>query len=187
MSVAVPRESPEHRALRRIEGVLTEIVLREFNADSLLLDYVRRRVAGAEEILRRGLVASVRGIGGHSWIASFISSRARSTVGPRRILLRSLEGRLVEVEEGRSLDEVIHYAELSPRVVKCTCMDSIVTASAVSRRGLQVRSTLCKHVIALLAIITSDAGEDIGVYVRPLREALAAAYVRLHGRSPEKI
>ncbi len=185
MSVAVPRESPEYRALRRIERLLVRLVVEEYDADPGLLDYVRRRVNGAGEILRRGLVASIRRLGEHSWMASFISSRARGPLGPRRILLRSLDGRLVEVEEAQLPDDAIHYAEASPYVVKCTCMDSIVTASAASRRGLQARSTLCKHVIALLAIITSDAGEDIGVYVRPLREALAAAYARLHGRPRE--
>ncbi|MEB2835902.1 MAG: hypothetical protein GSR80_001426 [Desulfurococcales archaeon] len=182
MSVAVPRESPEYRALRRIERLLARLVVDEYDADPGLLDYVRRRVAGAEEILRRGLVVSVRRLGEQSWIASFISLRAGKELGPRRILLRSLEGRIVEVEEGLSLDDMIHYAEVSPQVIKCTCMDSIVTASAASRLGTRTRSTLCKHVIALLAIITSGAGEDIGVYRKPLREALEAAYARLHGR-----
>jgi len=176
------REPGELRALRRLERLLLELA-GEAGAGHGLGEFVRRRVAGAEEILRRPqLVLDVWSVGRGAWMASILSTRYTGRPMPRRAVLKSLEGRAVEVEDREGLEDMIHFVEVSPKAMKCTCQDSIITASTASRvLGETPRHVLCKHVIAVLAILSSWGliDPEAPEYREALMKALEAAKARL--------
>lgn len=175
------KESAELRALRRLEKLLLEMA-GELGGRGLG-DYVRRRVAEAEGILRRPqLILDVRSVGRGAWMASILSTRHAGKPLPRRAVLRSLDGRAVEVEEREGLEDMVHFVEVSPRTLKCTCQDSIITASVASRiLGGPPGHVLCKHVIVLLALLSSWGMVDIESpqYKEALRSALEASKARV--------
>jgi hypothetical protein len=175
------REPGELRALRRLGKLLLEMAVRLGGQG--LEEFVRRRVIGAEEILRKPqLILDIWSIGREAWMASILSTRYAGKPMPRRTVLRSLEGKAVEIEEREALEDMIHFVEVSPRALKCTCQDSIITASTASRvLGEPPRHVICKHVIAVLALLSSWGLVDVesAEYREALRSALETAKARL--------
>jgi hypothetical protein len=175
------REPGELKALRRLEKLLLEMAGRLGGRG--LEEFVRRRIAGAEEILRRPqLILDVWSVGRGAWMASILSTRYAGKPVPRRVVFRSLEGKAVEVEEREGLEDMVHFVEVSPRALKCTCQDSIITASAASKiLGEPPRHVLCKHVIAVLALLASWGLVDpeSPEYREALESALEAAKARI--------
>ncbi len=186
------------RVLDRLAETLYTMVDEYFDSDSRLRYYVAKRVSGAREILASPKrLRRVRRVGPKTVRAMFASSLAEDARPERRLLLKTLDGGVVEVSVGTPVEQLLHFTEVSPSMLRCSCQDSLFTASAAdaeaARAGLRVpvfhRYSLCKHVLALLAHAIAEGVLHLEdpVLRRSLRLGLLAAYVRLYRGTPRAI
>ncbi len=173
--------------LERLKTFMDKLVERFFEEREAtrIRDHLRKRFEGARDILlhAEARMASIRRLAENAYTLTMVSSRAAG----RRVILtpvytRTLEGG-VKLQPPRA--EEIYTVEIGPYALKCNCPDSIYTAARADqvliRLGFPAQAykyTLCKHVIAGLALLWSMGLVD--PTKPPLDEAILRALITVY-------
>ncbi len=196
---AVLEPAKEIQVLDRLAAILYTLVDKYFNGDPALKNYIAKRIEGAREVLaKKWRIRLVRGLGPSSYRAVIASSKYVEARPPRKILVKTLTGGVVEVEEGTPVEQLVHFTEVSPWMLRCTCPDAVYTASKADTIAMKLRLTrapvfhrysLCKHTLALLAKLAAEGRLSLeNPWLRKtLVKALLAAYIKLHNTAPPKL
>ncbi|MCD6324594.1 MAG: hypothetical protein J7L55_05770 [Desulfurococcales archaeon] len=189
------------RALREVQGFLADELRGWGSAD--LKDFVRVRVSGALEVIVRSdeKVGSIiiRGAGGTAIIAS---SRFLRGGAHRLVKVETPDGYEVKIPVGVPSGEGFHVTQVGAYGMKCTCQDSVMTASKADREFIDAlkelglteylsslvfplfsRFVICKHTLALMSYLIASGVltlEDPEVR-RTLKLALIGAALKSMG------
>jgi len=186
----------EFEALYVLEQLIDRIIKEDFKNDPRLRDYVKTRIEGAREVLRR---VSRDYLTDKELRSVVPSSRTVEEGPPREVKMKTLEGGETTVQIGA--DEFYHVM-VSRYRFKCGCKDAVMLSSIADRRlkdalrtiGVEripssgdifYRYVLCKHTLAKIAKAMANPSEGIGIinvdkeFVDTLRLALFAAYLRV--------
>gem|GEM_PF-4264780 len=163
--------------LVRMRKHLSSIIDQEFPSIKIKIeDYLSQRFLGAKEIIIRSDIRfSSLVLKGNSAVALMASTKLLEK-GPERIIrLKTYQGEEIELSVGTPPEESFHITQVGPYGFKCTCEDAIMLASKADREfveGLKragilnlspvisfplfSRYILCKHTIALLALLLAS-------------------------------
>jgi len=187
----------EFEALYVLEQLIDKIIKEDFKNDSHLRDYVKKRIDGAWEVLRR---ISKDYFTDRELRSVVPSSEAIEKGPPREIKIKTLKGKEITVTIGADEDEFYHVS-ISRYRFKCGCQDALILSSTADKRLKEALQTigvesipssgtifykyvLCKHTLAKIAKAMTNPTEGIGIinidkeFIDTLRLALFAAYLR---------
>jgi len=188
----------EFEALKVLDQLIDRIIKDDFKNDPHLRDYVKKRVEGAEEVLRR---VSKDYLTDRELRSSVPSSKVVEKGVPREVKVKTLDGREAKAVVGATDDELFYHVYVSRFRFKCTCKDAVMLSSIADRRlkdALQAigvdriptsgmvfyRYVICKHALAKIAKAMANPSEGVGIiavdkeFVDSLKLALFAAYLR---------
>jgi len=188
----------EFEALKVLEQLIDKIIKEDFKNDPRLRDYVKKRVEGAEEVLRR---VSKDYLTDRELRSTVPSSKVVEKGAPKEVKVRTLDGRETKTVVGATDEDLFYHVYVSRFRFKCTCKDAVMLSSAADRRlkdALQAigvdriptsgmffyRYIICKHTLAKIAKAMANPSEGVGVvaidkeFVDSLKLALFGAYLR---------
>jgi len=187
----------EFEALYVLEQLIDKIIKEDFKNDPHLRDYVRKRIEGAWEVLRR---VSKDYFTDRELKSVVPSSKAVEKGLPREIKVKTLKGEEIIMSIGADEDEFYHVS-ISRYRFKCGCQDAVILSSIADKRLKEALQTigverisssgdifykyvLCKHTLAKIAKAMVNPEEGVGIlnidkeFVDTLKLSLFAAYLR---------
>jgi hypothetical protein len=188
----------EYEALAVLDQLIGKIIDEDFKGNADVKMYVKRRIEGAREVLRRG----ARDFFTSQELRSEVPSAEAMKKGlPKEVRVRTLDGEEKVVRVGASYEEAFYAVRVSRYRFKCNCQDAIMLSSAADRRfksallrnGIKKFPTaepifykyvLCKHTLAKIAEAMANPSEGVGIFnvdkafVDTLKIALYAVYLR---------
>jgi len=180
-------------ALTQIRRYVLTIARRDYGLYEPLRAYLLERFKRARSILSN-LPRRLRSIDAHGiegYRVAFLSSEAVERGIERSIAVRTLDGGVTTITAGTPIERALYVVEVSRWRIKCSCMDALMLSSIADSKLSRIlgyqgeplfyRYTLCKHSIAALSLLVSDA--RLSLKDRELRTTLrlcvTAAFLRV--------
>jgi len=152
------------RALTRIRRVMLRVVDRLFPSARLRYEACQI-VKRAREVANTNRIVRIRSVNSNAYRAIVLSTRREPIT---RVFIPSIRSGYIALERGDY--ESIHFIDISPNMMRCTCLYSVYLSAradntlqklGVSMNPIAYRYTLCKHVVAVLATLLTYRAIDL--------------------------